>query len=279
MGKFWFLTTSGLVMLGLAWIMPPSSESADEPPPSEKKKDEAAKKDAPGPEGDLNRAYELLRRIKADAGQPGRADDRLRGWTDRAVGFYRRGVAAYEAGDRRRAHELGVAAHDLARAVDHTRAASRFDQADPDLPPPPRGAGPAIDATGARRDLRHAYDRIGEMDDEDGPDALFYRDAARDLYTAARRDAEDGRAERAAELAHAAEALTHVPEHLAHAEHDAPEPPKGEPRPKPKAKRKADDPDPKTKAKRKADDHEPKTKRYEPPADDDALPPPLAPRG
>ena len=42
-----------------------------------------------------------------------------------------------------------------------------------------------------------------------------YVKAARDLYTAARRDLEAGRDERAGELARAAEAMTHVPEHLA----------------------------------------------------------------
>ena len=38
--------------------------------------------------------------------------------------------------------------------------------------------------------------------------------AARDLYSAARRDMEAGRVERAGEMARAAEAMTHVPEHL-----------------------------------------------------------------
>ena len=43
----------------------------------------------------------------------------------------------------------------------------------------------------------------------------FYVKAARDLYNAARRDLEAGRDERGGELARAAEAMTHVPEHLA----------------------------------------------------------------
>ncbi len=46
-------------------------------------------------------------------------------------------------------------------------------------------------------------------------DSDFYVKAARDLYSAARRDLEAGRDERAGELARAAEAMTHVPEHLA----------------------------------------------------------------
>ena len=63
-----------------------------------------------------------------------------------------------------------------------------------------------------------------------GPDAdaKFYLDAARDLYNAARRDVEAGREERAGELARAAEAMTHVPEHLSNAAGEARRP--GDPR-------------------------------------------------
>lgn len=71
----------------------------------------------------------------------------------------------------------------------------------------------------ARQALTRAYERITEAraslegveDEEAIKEAKFYLDAARDLYNAARRDAEAGRNERAAELARAAEALTHVP--------------------------------------------------------------------
>ena len=258
------MACSGLVTLGLAGVMPlPSPGSDDDPPP--KKKGEAEKKGEPGPEGDLRRAYDLLRKIKAEDGMGGRADERLRGWADRAAGLYRRGVQAYADGDRRRAHELGVAAHDLARTVDHAKNAALFDHADPDLPPPPKGAGPAGNAAEARRDLRHAFDRIGELEDDGDKESKYYLDGARDLYTAARRDAEDGRNDRAAELAKAAEALTHVPEHLARAAEDAPEPPKPEPKPSPKARK-------------KADGSEPKAKKDAHPEGDDELPPPLPPR-
>lgn len=283
MRKLWVMALSGLLGVGLAGAIPGLDAGFDDgpPPPPHEKKGEP-KKGEPGPEGDLRRAYDLLRKIKAEDGVGGRADERLRGWTDRAAGLYRRGIQAHANGDRHRAHELGVAAHDLARAVDHAKNAARLDQAqaDPDLPPPPRGEGPAGDAAEARRDLRHAYDRISDADvDADDKDAKYYLDSARDLYTAARRDAEDGRNERAAELAKAAEALTHVPEHLAHAADGAPEPPRPEPKAKGKEKEKEKE---REKGKRKRD-FEPKKEGPEPKdrdrdRDDDRLPPPLTPR-
>lgn len=71
------------------------------------------------------------------------------------------------------------------------------------------GPGPA------REELQKAYERIRQAREQArGDEAKFYLDAARDLYNAARRDAEAGRNDRAVELARAAEALTHVPAHL-----------------------------------------------------------------
>src|SRR4051812_27960397 len=96
-------------------------------------------------------------------------------------------------------------------------------------------------------------------------DLDFYRDASKDLYNAARRDASAGRRERAGELARAAEALTHVPEHLARAEDadDRPEPKKEKAKEKEKAKR--DRPEPREKE---------KARRERPEADAD-IPPPI----
>ncbi len=72
-----------------------------------------------------------------------------------------------------------------------------------------------------------------------GPGPEEYIKAARDLYSAARRDLEAGRDERAGELARAAEAMTHVPEHLAEvdADRDRIEARPAPPPPEPKAKR------------------------------------------
>jgi hypothetical protein len=71
-------------------------------------------------------------------------------------------------------------------------------------------------AAKAREDLQRAYDKIAAARKAAGedPKGKYYLDAARDLYNAARRDAEAGRHERASELARAAEALTLVPQNL-----------------------------------------------------------------
>jgi hypothetical protein len=292
MNKILMLAFSALLSLGLAGVMPsPAPGSPDDPPPPHKKKGEhdkkgeAAKKGEPGPAGDLRRAYDLLRRIKANDGPSGRSDERLRDWTDRAAKLYRRGIQAHATGDPRLAHEYGAAAHDLARAVDHARNASGFDRPDADLPPPPEGPGPQADGAQARRDLRHAYDRIRELDDDTGAEAKFYLDAARDLYNAARRDVQADRNERGGELAKAAEALTHVPEHLAHLAGPEPDGPRAKGGPPEPPDTKADRPGPKAKkgerpeAKpKKGERSDPKPKKGERPDDDDDLPPPLPPR-
>src|SRR5205823_1089594 len=154
---------------------------------------------------------DLLRRLRSDGRTTGRPEERLRDWTDRATKLYRDGVKAFKEGDHRLAHEYGASAHDLAKAVDHSRNAAQYERPDPDLPPPPSGPGPEDDGDRVRHDLRRAYDRIRDgLDDKLAGDPKFYLDAARDLYNAARRDAEAGRSERAVELARAADAMSHV---------------------------------------------------------------------
>jgi hypothetical protein len=204
------LTT--MLGIGLAGLFqePPPPPGGGPPPPKAK-----GKKGAPGDE--LRKTYDLLRRVRSDAGT-GRTEERINDWIDRATSLYRRAIRTREQGDLRGARELGIAAHDLARAIDHACNATRLDRPDPDLPPPPDGSGPEDIDEQTRRDLYRAYERIRSAG-EYGPgvDARFYLDAARDLYNAARRDVEAGREERAGELARAAEAMTHVPEHLSNA--------------------------------------------------------------
>ena len=65
------------------------------------------------------------------------------------------------AADMFRAREYGAAAHDLARAVDHSRNAVRYDRPDPDLPPPSDDFGLRDTEDRARTDLYRAYDRLG----------------------------------------------------------------------------------------------------------------------
>jgi hypothetical protein len=220
-------TTSVLISLALASFIPAQTPGADEPPPKAKAKPKGkakpdAKKKEAGPQGDLRRAYDLLHRLRADDGSTGRPDERIREWTERAARYYRDGLKALDGGDEFLAHEYGAIAHDLARAADHARNASFYDRRDSDLPAPPDGFGPNDTGERARRDLTRAYDRITENSTGDpAPGAGFYLKAARELYTAARRDLGAGREERGGELARAAEAMTHVAEHLGHAA-DAP---------------------------------------------------------
>ena len=229
--------TSGLLSLALGSVLP-GAQRPDGPPPPPKAK---ARKGAPGGD-EVRKAYDLLRRLRADEATTGKPEERLKDWTARATSLYQKAVKAESAGQGREAREYGLAAHDLARAVDHARSAARADHADPDLPPPPGEEGPEAPRERAVRELRHAHGRIVEAPADPGPDAKFYQDAAKDLYNAALRDAEAGRDERAAELALAAEAITHVAEHSARAADDTPPPP-GKPRRK-------DGPPPKEKAKR-----------------------------
>ncbi len=240
LGKLLVAGASGLLSLTLLGMVPATSQERDEPPPPKKKdhekkdrekkerekkehgkKGEAArKKGEPGPEGDLARAYRLLRRLRVEGQASGHSEARIREWTDRAVTYYRDGLRALREGNPQLAHEYGAIAHDLARAVDHARNAALFDRADDDLPAPP-DAGPGREGHGgeARKELTKAYDRLREGDrgSDAGPKARSYREIAGELYQAARRDYEAGRTERAAELARAAEAMSHVAEHLGHA--------------------------------------------------------------
>ena len=200
----------GLLCLTLMGMMPASSQEPQEPPPPKKKelfskkkgeagkKGEAArKKGEEGPEGDLNRAYHLLRRLRADGQSAGNSEARIREWTDRAVDYYRNGLRALRDDNPQLAHEYGAIAHDLARAIEHARNAALYDRPDDDLPAPPQTRREGRDGE-ARKDLAKAYERLREGDDgsDAGPKAKYYRDAASELYRAARRDFDAGRIER-----------------------------------------------------------------------------------
>jgi hypothetical protein len=213
------LVTSVLVSLGLAgFLAPQPPPPPDGPPPPKKAREKGAprKKGEREPGGELKKAYDLLRRLRAEDGASGRPEERLRDWTDRAAGLYRDGLKALNNSEMGLAREYGTAAHDLARAVDHSRSAARFDRPDPDLPPPSDDFGLEDIRDRALRDLNRAYERLEWLGTwQPGPGAEYYVKAARDLYRAARRDLAAGRDERGGELARAAEAMTHVPEHLA----------------------------------------------------------------
>jgi hypothetical protein len=252
------LGSSSLLGLALATAIPSEPPQGPGPPSKAKKKDD---KD---PGGEMKKAYDLLRRLRSDNRNVGRPEERLNDWTDRATRLYREALKASDKGEDRQAREYGLAAHDLARAVDHARNAATFDL-DNDLPPPSDARGPEDEGERTRRDLRHAHDRIVDLTDEaEGPEIKFYLNASKDLYNAARRDAVAGRQERAGELARAAEALTHVPEHLARATGF-------DDRPEPKEKKKKDRFEPKE----KKDRPEPPVAKRDRPEPGGEIPPPI----
>jgi hypothetical protein len=207
-----------VVGLGLAALLPAQPPGPDRGPlPKAKGKEQAKKKGEPGPRGDLTKAYNLLRRLHAQDNAAGRPEERIRDWTERASRYYRDGLKAFHDGDDFLAHEYGAIAHDLARASDHARSAALLDHRENDLPPPPAEPGGDDAAERDRRDLQRAYDRITEQEGSEPPTGSeFSWKVARDLYRAARRDLEAGREDRGGELARAAEAMTHVTEHLGH---------------------------------------------------------------
>jgi hypothetical protein len=218
------LGASGLLGLGVLGMMPAVAHQDPASPPSQKtgrpdsEKDGEArgKKDAEGaPEADLQRAYSLLRRLRAETPATARADARIREWTERATKYYGDGVRAYREQNPQLARQYAAIARELARAVDHTRNSALFDRPDESLPPPPASAGSGREAY-SHRELMRAYEQFRSSDDgsDAGPEAKYFREAAASLYEAARRDFEAGHVERAGELARAAEAMTLVCEHL-----------------------------------------------------------------
>src|SRR4051812_46598344 len=199
-----------VVGLGLAAFLPAQPPGPDRGSlPKAKGKEQVKKKGEPGPRGDLTKAYNLLRRLRAQDNAAGRPEERIRDWTERASRYYRDGLKAFDDGDNFPAHEYGAIAHDLARASDHAQSAALLDRRESDLPPPPSGLGGRDAAERDRRDLYRAFDRITEQEGvEPAPGSEFFMKAARDLYRAARRDLEAGREDRGGELARAAEAMT-----------------------------------------------------------------------
>ncbi len=238
--------SSVLVSLGLAAWMPAQPPPPDGPPPPKAKikakgKGEPKKKGEREPGGELSKAYDLLRRLRADDSSGARPEERLRDWTDRAAGLYRM-----------------VSKHSMPRTgVSPASMGPRpTTWHGPSTMPAMRSAmtGPTRTCRLLRMTLvwkipasEPAVTYTAPMNGWDGsatarPPAprCIYIKAARDLYNAARRDLEAGRDERGGELARAAEAMTHVPEHLAQvgdepgrfSSRPAPPPPPERPEPK-----------------------------------------------
>lgn len=167
----------------------------------------------PGPKGagkkkdHLQKTYDALTevsvRMKADRARPPRDTTKL---FDRAKDLYRDAVKADREEEGRRADELGLAAHDAARGLLHALRADA--PAVASLPAPPVRDDDELDEL-----LRRTADRLEDGERDRRGAGRAFLDAARRLYDQARRANRD-ESVRAIQLARAAEAWTHVGEHL-----------------------------------------------------------------
>ncbi len=176
----------------------------------------------------LQKAYDDLTDVSVwmnvDRARPPRDTTKL---FDRAKTLYRDAVKASREDEGPRAAELGLAAHDAARGLMHALRADA--PAAVGLPAPPPREDDELEAL-----LRRTRDRLEDAGDADtrGPGREFL-DAVRRLYDQARKaDRDDGA--RAIQWARAAEAWTHVGEHLDRADdRDVPRPDPERRRPQP----------------------------------------------
>jgi phage shock protein A len=206
-----------IVLTGLALVVAHNEALAKPKPPR-------------GPKGpgekvtkDLQHAYDRLREVSwilvADKVA---APPQSRELFDSAKELYRSAQQAFTAGDREGAGEMAKAAHDAARGLKHSLEAQQPPVAG--LPAPPAQIGGPLDRFSAdsslwieARDLlQRAYDRIQIATDtaDAGSASRLFLEASRRAYTTARRAYSDGDYSRATDLARAAEAWSHVGEHI-----------------------------------------------------------------
>jgi hypothetical protein len=157
---------------------------------------------------DLQKAYDALTDVAAwtDGGR-GRPPRDLAPLIDRAKEMYRDAVHAAREDEMPRADELATAAHDAARGLVHALRADA---------PALRGipAPPIRDTYELDNLLQRTRDRLEDVGEQSSRGVgRTFLDAARRLYDQARQAGREETA-RAIQLARAAEAWTHVGEHL-----------------------------------------------------------------
>ncbi|MHB1423524.1 MAG: hypothetical protein ACYC3I_10090 [Gemmataceae bacterium] len=161
---------------------------------------------------DVRKTYDALTDVSAWTGEGrARTPRDLAPLIDRAKDLYRDAVRAAREDDLRRADELAAAAHDAARGLVHALRADA--PAVRGIPLPPLRDDYELDDL-----LRRTRDRLEDFA-EPAPRGVGreFFDAARRFYDQARRAGRDDSA-RALQLARAAEAWTHVGEHLTRAD-------------------------------------------------------------
>jgi hypothetical protein len=192
------------------------------------KKEKGAKGPKKG-KNDLQKAYDALTDVAAwtEAGRARPPRD-VAPLIEQSKDLYRDAVRAAREEELRRADELAKAAHDAARGLVHALRADA--PAVRGVPSPPLGDAYELDDL-----LRRTRDRLEDTDalNSRGVGKTFL-DAAHRLYGQARQASRDDTI-RALQLARAAEAWTHVAEHLMQANfrRDAPPPERRRERPLP----------------------------------------------
>jgi hypothetical protein len=182
--------------------------SVAEAKPKKEKGDKGPKK----AKNDLQKAYDALTDVATwTEGKKGRPPRDLAPLIDQAKDLYRDAVRAAREDEPRRADELAKAAHDAARGLVHALRADAPGVRG--IPAPPRRDPYELDDL-----LRRTRERLEDFADtaSRGPGRDFL-EAARRLYDQARRAERDDTI-RAVQLARAAEAWTHVGEHLMQAD-------------------------------------------------------------
>ena len=162
----------------------------------------------------LQKAYDALSDVAVwTEGSRARPPRDLAPLIDRAKDLYRNAVKAAREDDLERADELGAAAHDAARGLIHALRADA--PAAKGVPLPPSRNDYELDDL-----LSRTRDRLEDNADSAprGAGRAFF-DAARRFYDQARRAGRDDTV-RATQLARAAEAWTHVGEHLTQADRE-----------------------------------------------------------
>jgi hypothetical protein len=181
---------------------------AEAKPKKQKKRDKGPKKG----KNDLQKAYDALTDVaswtEASRARPPRDVAPL---IEQTKDLYRDAVRAAREEELGRADELAKAAHDAARGLVHALRADA--PAVRGIPAPPIRDSYELDDL-----LRRTRDRLEDIGDLSPRGAgRTFLDAARRLYDQARQAGRDD-ASRALQLARAAEAWTHVDEHLMQAD-------------------------------------------------------------
>jgi hypothetical protein len=224
---------TGLIVISADGTVIGAANAQKDKKDKDKKDKDFKDKDFKGEPGkaskDLRKAFDKI----TDLSQTGVVGKEATRVLDHAKRFYREALKAYPF-DPRRVAELAEAANDAARGLEHLNRANAKPVAGLPEPPAdfdrpfggPKGKGPPAWNAGAAaepgpwsealEELANARERLAWVDPATpvtgaSRDVL---DAAKAVYEQARTSYEAAEYRKAAELARAAEAWSHVPEHL-----------------------------------------------------------------